>query len=114
VCEYINTSTLCVLLSNLLTIVSPSCRAHTFLSIFLHFYLQSFLVRSTSISTIPFIIKMQFTLSFILVALTSIPTLVTSHGVLTEVKGANGVVGQGFGVLDTTPRTGSGRNPFQV
>ncbi|KAI8807875.1 hypothetical protein BJ742DRAFT_666507, partial [Cladochytrium replicatum] len=36
-----------------------------------------------------------------------------SHGVVTAVTGANGVVGTGFGVDPSTPRDGSRRNPFQ-
>ncbi|KAG9224380.1 hypothetical protein CCMSSC00406_0007846 [Pleurotus cornucopiae] len=38
---------------------------------------------------------------------------VNAHGVLTAVTGANGITAQGFGVVATTPRTGSRRNPFQ-
>jgi hypothetical protein len=37
-----------------------------------------------------------------------------AHGVVTEVKGANGVTAAGFGVLASTPRDGTRRNPFQV
>lgn len=39
---------------------------------------------------------------------------VNAHGVLTTVTGTNGVTGQGFGVIDSTPRDGTRRNPFQV
>ncbi|KAF7439734.1 hypothetical protein PC9H_000070 [Pleurotus ostreatus] len=38
---------------------------------------------------------------------------VSAHGVITNVSGANGVAGQAFGVVATTPRTGSKRDPFQ-
>ncbi|PAV22955.1 putative gEgh 16 [Pyrrhoderma noxium] len=38
---------------------------------------------------------------------------VNAHGVLTTVTGTNGVTGQGFGVIDSTPRDGTRRNPFQ-
>ncbi|KAF9493837.1 hypothetical protein BDN71DRAFT_1394232 [Pleurotus eryngii] len=38
---------------------------------------------------------------------------VNAHGVLTAVTGTNGITAQGFGVVATTPRTGSRRNPFQ-
>ena len=39
---------------------------------------------------------------------------VRAHGVLTEISGTNGVTGQGFGVIASTPRDGSTRNPFEV
>ena len=39
---------------------------------------------------------------------------VNAHGVLTAVTGTNGVNGQGFGVIASTPRDGTRRNPFQV
>jgi len=36
-----------------------------------------------------------------------------AHGVLTAISGANGVTAQGFGVIASTPRTGSTPNPFE-
>ena len=39
---------------------------------------------------------------------------VSAHGLITEVTGANGVTGEGFGVVASTPRDGSGSKPFQV
>ncbi|EUC64911.1 CAS1 protein [Rhizoctonia solani AG-3 Rhs1AP] len=39
---------------------------------------------------------------------------VSAHGALVAVTGTNGVDGQGFGVVDSTPRDGTRRNPFQV
>ncbi|KAF8717938.1 hypothetical protein RHS02_09328, partial [Rhizoctonia solani] len=39
---------------------------------------------------------------------------VSAHGALVAVAGSNGVNGQGFGVVDSTPRDGTRRNPFQV
>ena len=40
--------------------------------------------------------------------------VVLGHGVLTAVTGANGITGQGFGVIASTPRDGSTPNPFEV
>jgi hypothetical protein len=56
---------------------------------------------------------MKLSLSLLYIALTSI-TLVSSHGVLTAVEGTNGVTAQGFGVVESTPRDGTRRRPFQV
>ncbi|KAF8689118.1 hypothetical protein RHS03_09259, partial [Rhizoctonia solani] len=39
---------------------------------------------------------------------------VSAHGALVAVTGSNGVNGQGFGVVDSTPRDGTRRNPFQT
>ncbi|CAE6525781.1 unnamed protein product, partial [Rhizoctonia solani] len=39
---------------------------------------------------------------------------VSAHGALVAVTGANGVNGQGFGIVDSTPRDGTRRNPFQT
>ncbi|KDN50619.1 hypothetical protein RSAG8_01117, partial [Rhizoctonia solani AG-8 WAC10335] len=39
---------------------------------------------------------------------------VSAHGALVAVAGANGVDGQGFGVVDSTPRDGTKRTPFQT
>ncbi|CAE6435104.1 unnamed protein product [Rhizoctonia solani] len=39
---------------------------------------------------------------------------VSAHGALVAVTGTNGVDGQGFGVVDSTPRDGTRRNPFQT
>ncbi|KAF8306702.1 hypothetical protein DL93DRAFT_2172026 [Clavulina sp. PMI_390] len=39
--------------------------------------------------------------------------LVAGHGALTQVKGANGINAAGFGILASTPRTGSSPNPFE-
>jgi hypothetical protein len=41
-------------------------------------------------------------------------TTVNAHGVITAVKGGNGVTAQAFGVVETTPRDGTKRTPFQV
>jgi hypothetical protein len=73
-----------------------------------------FCAEHIAISTIPFPRIMQLTLSLLLFSLTSIPSLISAHGVLTAVEGSNGVVGQGFGVVESTPRDGSRRRPFQV
>lgn len=57
---------------------------------------------------------MHFNASFSsLLALFALAGSASAHGVLTAVKGANGVTAQGFGVISTTPRTGTTRNPFQ-
>lgn len=37
-----------------------------------------------------------------------------AHGVMTAISGANGVTAQGFGVIASTPRTGSSPVPFEV
>ncbi|KAG9086117.1 hypothetical protein FRC07_013199 [Ceratobasidium sp. 392] len=39
---------------------------------------------------------------------------VSAHGVLVAIDGDNGVKAQGFGVVDSTPRDGTRRNPFQT
>ncbi|CAE6456497.1 unnamed protein product [Rhizoctonia solani] len=46
--------------------------------------------------------------------LLSVASSVTAHGALVAVTGSNGVTAQGFGVVDTTPRDGTRRNPFQT
>ncbi|KAF7439723.1 hypothetical protein PC9H_000059 [Pleurotus ostreatus] len=50
---------------------------------------------------------------FQLVPLLAAALHVSAHGVITAVSGTNGVTGAGFGVVATTPRDGSRRNPFQ-
>ncbi|KAI8457423.1 hypothetical protein BY996DRAFT_4578427 [Phakopsora pachyrhizi] len=40
-------------------------------------------------------------------------SVVRSHGLITGVNGANGVTGQAFGTIESTPRDGSGAKPFQ-
>ncbi|KAJ8522091.1 hypothetical protein ONZ45_g1305 [Pleurotus djamor] len=50
---------------------------------------------------------------FALTAILALALRVSAHGAITAVTGANGVTAQGFGVVATTPRTGSRRNPFQ-
>ncbi|QRV82101.1 gEgh 16 protein [Ceratobasidium sp. AG-Ba] len=45
--------------------------------------------------------------------LSALASLVAAHGVITEVKGANGVTGIPMGVDTTTPRDGTRANPFQ-
>ncbi|KAI5476840.1 putative gegh 16 protein [Pseudohyphozyma bogoriensis] len=49
-----------------------------------------------------------------LLALSSTASLVSAHALLTSVKGANGVVTTGFGVINTTLRTGTDEQPFQT
>ncbi|KAH7341272.1 hypothetical protein B0J17DRAFT_567547 [Rhizoctonia solani] len=39
---------------------------------------------------------------------------VNAHGALVAVTGSNGVDGQGFGIVETTPRDGTRRQPFQT
>lgn len=39
---------------------------------------------------------------------------VAAHGALVAISGDNGVTAQGFGVVESTPRDGTNRNPFQV
>ncbi|CAE6468669.1 unnamed protein product [Rhizoctonia solani] len=46
--------------------------------------------------------------------LLSIASSVSAHGALVAVTGSNGVDGQGFGIVDSTPRDGTRRNPFQT
>ncbi|CAE6444119.1 unnamed protein product [Rhizoctonia solani] len=41
-------------------------------------------------------------------------TAVNAHGAIVAVKGENGVNGQAFGIVESTPRDGTRRNPFQV
>ncbi|KAL5510900.1 hypothetical protein ACEPAG_4657 [Sanghuangporus baumii] len=50
---------------------------------------------------------------FQLVPLLAFALHASAHGVLTAVTGTNGVTGQGFGVIASTPRDGTKRNPFQ-
>lgn len=52
-------------------------------------------------------------LSSVLIALTAVSS-VSAHGTLVRVAGSNGVDGQGFGVVESTPRDGTRRTPFQV
>ncbi|KAG8739991.1 hypothetical protein FRC10_004870 [Ceratobasidium sp. 414] len=51
--------------------------------------------------------------SAVLLVLTAAAS-VSAHGVLVAVNGANGVDAQGFGVVESTPRDGTKRNPFQT
>ncbi|KAG9104361.1 hypothetical protein FRC06_003167 [Ceratobasidium sp. 370] len=44
----------------------------------------------------------------------SVVSSVSAHGALVAVAGSNGVNGQGFGIVETTPRDGTRRNPFQT
>ncbi|QRV75502.1 hypothetical protein RhiJN_03517 [Ceratobasidium sp. AG-Ba] len=53
------------------------------------------------------------TLVSVLFALSAISS-VSAHGVLVAATGANGVKAQGFGVVESTPRDGTRRNPFQT
>lgn len=39
---------------------------------------------------------------------------VAAHGALVAIKGDNGVTAQGFGIVESTPRDGTNRNPFQT
>ncbi|CAE6420279.1 unnamed protein product [Rhizoctonia solani] len=39
---------------------------------------------------------------------------VNAHGALVAVTGSNGVNGQGFGIVESTPRDGTRRQPFQT
>ncbi|CAE6335214.1 unnamed protein product [Rhizoctonia solani] len=39
---------------------------------------------------------------------------VNAHGAMVAVTGSNGVNGQGFGIVDSTPRDGTRRQPFQT
>ncbi|CAE6444134.1 unnamed protein product, partial [Rhizoctonia solani] len=41
-------------------------------------------------------------------------TAVNAHGAIVAVKGENGVNGQAFGIVESTPRDGTRRNPFQT
>ncbi|KAL8276599.1 hypothetical protein RQP46_011022 [Phenoliferia psychrophenolica] len=41
-------------------------------------------------------------------------SLVSAHGALVAIAGANGIQGQGFAIVETTPRDGTRRNPFQA
>ncbi|KAG8681591.1 hypothetical protein FRC08_015537 [Ceratobasidium sp. 394] len=49
----------------------------------------------------------------ILFALSAVSS-VSAHGALVAIAGSNGVTGQGFGVVESTPRDGTRRNPFQT
>jgi len=51
--------------------------------------------------------------SLSLIVAVSLP-LTQAHGVITAVRGANGVTGGSFGMVESTPRDGSGANPFQT
>ncbi|GAA5867020.1 hypothetical protein JCM8547_008411 [Rhodosporidiobolus lusitaniae] len=55
----------------------------------------------------------MLSLSFLAFSALSLVSLVAGHGLVTEVKGANGVTAAGFGVDANTPRDGSKANPFQ-
>ncbi|KAJ7152459.1 hypothetical protein C8R46DRAFT_906606 [Mycena filopes] len=57
----------------------------------------------------------MFSNSFILLvaAASSVLLNVQAHGTITGVTGANGVQAAGFGIIATTPRTGTTRKPFQ-
>lgn len=48
-----------------------------------------------------------------LLALFALAGSASAHGVLTAIKGGNGVTAQGFGVISSTPRTGTTPVPFQ-
>ncbi|CAE6478191.1 unnamed protein product [Rhizoctonia solani] len=39
---------------------------------------------------------------------------VNAHGAIVAAAGGNGVTGQAFGIVDSTPRDGTKRNPFQA
>ena len=57
---------------------------------------------------------MHFSASFSsLLALFALAGSASAHGVLTAVTGSNGITAQGFGVIESTPRDGTTRNPFQ-
>jgi hypothetical protein len=43
----------------------------------------------------------------------ALATFVHGHAAMVQIKGANGVIGQGMGIIATTPRDGSTRNPFE-
>ena len=47
---------------------------------------------------------MLFSLSTLLSTVT-LASMVASHGLLTEVAGANGVMGKAFAIVEGTPRT---------
>ncbi|KAJ1307400.1 hypothetical protein OPQ81_001505 [Rhizoctonia solani] len=46
--------------------------------------------------------------------LLTVASSVSAHGALVAVTGSNGVNGQGFGIVESTPRDGTRRNPFQT
>ncbi|CCO28515.1 hypothetical protein BN14_02510 [Rhizoctonia solani AG-1 IB] len=52
-------------------------------------------------------------ISSILLVLAAISS-VNAHGALVNVAGSNGVDGQGFGIVESTPRDGTRRQPFQT
>lgn len=57
---------------------------------------------------------MQFSTNFsYLLALFTLAGSANAHGVIVAVKGGNGVTGQGFGVIPSTPRNGTTPVPFQ-
>lgn len=95
------------------------CCAHFFLySLYPSFNKQAVPQLSIALSCIHILAHsysaMHFNASFSsLLALFALAGSASAHGVLTAVKGANGVTAQGFGVISTTPRTGTTRNPFQ-
>jgi len=45
--------------------------------------------------------------------LAALATTVHGHGAMIAVTGANGVTGAGMGIIASTPRDGSTRNPFE-
>ncbi|KAF8751606.1 hypothetical protein RHS01_08533 [Rhizoctonia solani] len=52
-------------------------------------------------------------ISSVLLVLAAISS-VNAHGAMVAVTGSNGVTGQGFGIVETTPRDGTRRQPFQT
>lgn len=54
--------------------------------------------------------------SFVSALILAIATIssVNAHGALVAITGSNGVNGQGFGIVESTPRDGTRREPFQV
>jgi len=66
-------------------------------------------IKSTSVA------KMQSNALFILcLVAAAFAPMARAHGVITAVSGANGMEGAGFGMVSSTPRDGTGRNPFQT
>ncbi|KAB5591171.1 hypothetical protein CTheo_5380 [Ceratobasidium theobromae] len=54
--------------------------------------------------------------SFVSALILAIATIssVNAHGALVAITGSNGVNGQGFGIVESTPRDGTRREPFQT
>jgi len=55
----------------------------------------------------------QILFTLCLIAVASVPSAF-AHGVITAVQGENGNGGSGFGMVPSTPRDGTRRNPFQT